>query len=281
MYSLNRAQIIGYLSENPEIRKTPNGQSVGDLRLITKYSFKDSEGNMQDGIAYHSVVVWRGLADVCGLYLKQGSQIYIAGRLNTDTWEGEDGQKKSKTKIIADEMIMLDSKNSALPENIPAESVINGALNKVEIIGNLTRDPELRTTPTGTAVTTIGVATNLVWKDKEGEEKQTTEFHNVVLWNNLASDAAKYLQKGKKIYASGRLQTRSWETPTGEKRYATEIIADRILLLGIPAPDTIMKQEKELTGVEKIGPASQGNITPDMIPEIKYGSNVKPEDLPF
>jgi single-strand DNA-binding protein len=281
MYALNRVQIIGHLVQDPDIRQTPSGQSVGDLVMITKYVFKDNTGVEQEGNAYHYIVVWRGLADVCGQYLRQGSQIYIAGRLQTDSWEDEAGQKRYKTKIIADEMIMLDSRNQNINIPIPFTSPVAGALNKAEIIGNLTKDPELRQTPNGAVVCTMGVATNYSWKDKEGQTQEKTEFHNVVVWDRIAEEVHKYLKKGRKLYVSGRLQTRAWETPEGIKKYSTEIIADNIIGLGTPVGD-IPASSEEKKDREKVKVAAKnGEITEDMIPEINYGSEVKPEDLPF
>jgi single-strand DNA-binding protein len=101
-------------------------------------------------------------------------------------------------------------------------------LNKVYIIGNLTRDPELKALPSGTKVANLSLATNRRFKDREGVLKDSTEFHNIVAFAHLGELAAQYLKKGQQALVEGRLQTRSWETATGEKRYRTEIIADNI-----------------------------------------------------
>ncbi|MCH7598107.1 single-stranded DNA-binding protein [Patescibacteria group bacterium] len=100
-------------------------------------------------------------------------------------------------------------------------------LNKAFIIGNLTRDPELRSLPSGVQVTTFGVATNRVWKDKEGARQESTEFHNIVVFGRQAETSAQYLKKGSSVLIEGRLQTRSWESD-GVKKYRTEIVADRV-----------------------------------------------------
>lgn len=106
------------------------------------------------------------------------------------------------------------------------------SLNKVQLIGNLTRDPELRYTPNGTAVCSFGLATNRSWSSgDEGERKEETEFHRIVTWNKLAELCSQLLTKGRKVYIEGRLQTRSWESPDGEKRQATEIVAEDMMLL--------------------------------------------------
>lgn len=105
-------------------------------------------------------------------------------------------------------------------------------LNKAMIIGNVTRDPEARTTPSGQTVCTFGVATNRRWKDQAtGDFKEQVEFHNVVAWGKLAETCKQYLKKGSKVYVEGRLQTRSWEDQAGQKRNRTEIVSDTMIML--------------------------------------------------
>src|SRR3990170_7634264 len=104
-------------------------------------------------------------------------------------------------------------------------------LNKVMLIGNVTQDPEVRTTPQGQNVCSFSVATNLTWTDQSGQKQSRAEFHNIVAWRKLADICAQYLQKGKKVYVEGRLQTRNWLGKDGVKRYRTEIIADNMIML--------------------------------------------------
>lgn len=104
-------------------------------------------------------------------------------------------------------------------------------LNKAMIIGNLTRDPEVKNIPSGQTVATFSVATNLVWKDQNGEKQEKVEFHNVVTWRKLAEICGQYLQKGSKVYIEGRLQTRDWTGQDGVKRYRTEIVAENMIML--------------------------------------------------
>ncbi|MCB9802889.1 single-stranded DNA-binding protein [Candidatus Nomurabacteria bacterium] len=104
-------------------------------------------------------------------------------------------------------------------------------LNKVMIIGNIVRDPEMRSIPNGQNVTSFSVATNLVWTDQSGQKQEKVEFHNVVAWRRLAEIAGQYLKKGSKAYIEGRLQTRSWDDPNGVKKYRTEIIAENMIML--------------------------------------------------
>ncbi|KKU02632.1 MAG: Single-stranded DNA-binding protein [Candidatus Amesbacteria bacterium GW2011_GWB1_47_26] len=105
------------------------------------------------------------------------------------------------------------------------------SLNKVMLIGNLTRDPELRYTPQGTAVCTIGMATNRTWVTESGEKREETEFHRIVAWNKLAELCSQLLFKGRRVYVEGRLQTRQWTGQDGQPRQATEIVIEDMLVL--------------------------------------------------
>ena len=107
-----------------------------------------------------------------------------------------------------------------------------GSVNKVILVGNLGRDAELRNTPSGTAVATLNMATTEVWNDRNGQKQEKTEWHRVIVWGKTAESLSEYLTKGKQIYVEGRLQTRQWDDKDGNKRYTTEIKADRVTLLG-------------------------------------------------
>ena len=104
-------------------------------------------------------------------------------------------------------------------------------LNKAMIIGNLTRDPEVRSTPSGQTVASFAVATNLVWTDQSGQKQEKVEFHNVVAWRRLAEICGQYLKKGAKVYIEGRLQTSDWTDQSGVKKYRTEIIVENMIML--------------------------------------------------
>src|SRR5258705_13675567 len=107
-----------------------------------------------------------------------------------------------------------------------------GSVNKVILVGNLGRDSELRYTPGGAAVATLNLATTEVWNDKGGQRQEKTEWHRIVRWGKQAESLPEYLTKGEQIYVQGRLQTRQWDDKDGNKKYTTEIKADRITLLG-------------------------------------------------
>lgn len=106
------------------------------------------------------------------------------------------------------------------------------SVNKVILIGNLGRDPEVRYTPDNAAITNISIATTDTWKDKSGEKQERTEWHRVAFFGKLAEIAGEYLKKGSQVYVEGRLQTRKWQDKEGQDRYTTEIVADRMQMLG-------------------------------------------------
>ena len=105
------------------------------------------------------------------------------------------------------------------------------SLNKVTLIGNLTRDPELRFTPQGSAVCTFGLATNRQWSTDSGEKKEDVEFHRIVSWNKLAEICSQLLKKGRKVYVEGRLQTRQWQAQDGAQKSLTEVVISDMILL--------------------------------------------------
>jgi len=152
-------------------------------------------------------------------------------------------------------------------------------LNKAIIIGNLTRDPELRSLPSGMQVTSFSVATNRVWKDKDGAKQEASDFHNIIVFGRQAETSAQYLKKGQQVMIEGRIQSRSWDDKTsGEKKYRTEIVAERVQF-GAKAGVGQSSTNSSIGGEE--GPA---NGTPVSKPTdtIDYPSeDINPEDIPF
>ncbi len=146
-------------------------------------------------------------------------------------------------------------------------------LNKVMIIGRLTRDPELRNTPNGKAVATISLATNRIWVDAKGQKQKQVEYHNIVLWSKLAEIANQYLRKGGKVYMEGRLQTREWTGQDGVKRYRTEVVGDNMIMIDSrPAGST--------GSFTPSGAADEPTSMAEMPQEV-IEEEVKVEDIPF
>jgi single-strand DNA-binding protein len=155
-------------------------------------------------------------------------------------------------------------------------------LNKAMIIGNVTRDPEIRNTPMGSQVASFAVATNSVWKDQSGQKQERVEYHNIVAWKRLAEICGQYLHKGSKIYVEGRIQTRDWTGQDGVKRYRTEIVMENMIMLDRagatgPAPrfnNTPMPSEPMGEPVIDIDEPMGGEQNPEE-------EEIKVENIPF
>lgn len=144
-------------------------------------------------------------------------------------------------------------------------------LNRATVLGRLTRDPEVRSTPSGQSVANVGIATNRVWTDNTGVRQERVEYHNVVLWGKLADIAGQYLSKGRRVYVEGRLETRDWTGQDGVKRYRTEIIADNLIMLDGARGNSGSVSSEEV-------PLHQDNPTPS---RTTVEDEIRVEDIPF
>ncbi len=154
---------------------------------------------------------------------------------------------------------------------------MSNSLNKVQIIGNLTAEPEIRETPNGQKVATFSIATNRRWKDASGTLQEDTEFHNCVAWRGLADIAEQYMHKWKKVYVEGYLKTRSWEDAAGVKRYKTEIVTDNVILLSSAGGSDASSSRSSAT-VEDKAPAEDEKPKKA---KAKVEENISIEDIPF
>lgn len=176
------------------------------------------------------------------------------------------------------------------------------SLNRVQLIGNLTRDPELRYTPQGTAVCSFGLATNRSWTTDTGEKREETEFHRIVSWNKLAELCSQLCTKGRKVYVEGRLSTRTWTGQDGNQRTTTEIVIDDMILLDSKRPG-VSGVAAEAPAVVEETPASQEEVQAEAPTDSKASSQqptstkkskkktdstkeedtqeVNPDDIPF
>lgn len=161
------------------------------------------------------------------------------------------------------------------------------SLNKVQLIGNLTRDPELKYTPQGTAVCSFGIATNRQWTTESGEKKDEADFHRLVAWNKLAEICAQLLKKGRKVYLEGRLSTRSWQAQDGTQRSVTEVVVSDMIILDkredgapsmgdidIPEPGT-ESQDTQVEASPKLSKKKSSKKEEAEAPEVNE------EDIPF
>ncbi|MBI3638265.1 single-stranded DNA-binding protein [Candidatus Wolfebacteria bacterium] len=153
-------------------------------------------------------------------------------------------------------------------------------LNKVFIIGNLTRDPELRTLPSGAAVASFGVATNRVWKNQQGQRQEEVQFHNIVVFGRQAETTNQYLTKGSSVLIEGRINTRSWEGKDGVKNYRTEIIAERVQFG--PRSGSRAGGEGSMGSGSGRAASMNKNIRQEDLPQIDINEEeINADDLPF
>lgn len=165
------------------------------------------------------------------------------------------------------------------------------SLNRVQLIGNLTRDPELRYTPNGTAVCSFGLATNRSWKTDAGEKHDEAEFHNIVAWNKLAELCSQFLVKGRKVFVEGRLATRTWTGQDGAQRNRTEIVISDMILLdsnrgtagaAVEAPDQPVEEvAKEVAEPKEVKKKETVSAKKEKVVVEQPSEEVVPDDIPF
>jgi single-strand DNA-binding protein len=169
------------------------------------------------------------------------------------------------------------------------------SLNRVQLIGNLTRDPELRYTPSGTAVCSFSIATNRSWTTDTGEKKDEVDFHRIVAWNKLAELCSQFLVKGRKVYVEGRLQTRSWAAQDGTQKQTTEIVINDMILLDSKRTtdqEVVVAEDEGAEEVQKpeklskaksssAGPKATKKAEAEEVHEAPSADEVAPDDIPF
>lgn len=162
------------------------------------------------------------------------------------------------------------------------------SLNRVQLIGNLTRDPELRYTPAGNAVCTFGLATNRSWTTDAGEKREEVDFHRIVAWNKLAELCSQFLVKGRKVYVEGRLSTRNWTAQDGTQKSTTEVVIDDMILLdkqggaaahSEPSEEHFDPEEAKAKPAAAKKPVANKDEVPPESP--KSDEDVAPDDIPF
>lgn len=158
------------------------------------------------------------------------------------------------------------------------------SLNRAQILGNLTRDPEMRYTPNGQAVTSFAIATNRRWKDKDGNNQEQTEFHDVVAWGKLAEIMTQILHKGNKVYVEGRLQTRQWEAQDGAKRTRTEVIVEDFVALsakGEFTPTTGSAVVADEAPIEEEAPVKKTIKKEEPVAKANDDEEINLDEIPF
>lgn len=147
------------------------------------------------------------------------------------------------------------------------------SLNRVQLIGRLGKNPEVRYTANGSAVANFSLATNEVWIGKDGQKNERTEWHNIVAWGKLGEICGEYLVKGKQVYVEGKMTTRAWEDRDGKKRYTTEVRADNLIMLGGGAQDNAVVPD-DLSVGDPVRGTGQAGAAPNQAPSVE-------DDIPF
>ena len=246
---MNKVMLIGFVGRDPEMRYTSNGQPVTTFSISTNRRWTTSEGEARESNEWFNAVTWGSLAEAANANLRKDRRAYVEGHLQTRSWEDAEGQRQFRTEVIATKLILLGEPEHNGKPILPGagasefQAQLNEemplCLNRVMIIGNMGRDPEMRYTPGGQAVTSFNVAATRTWTTAGGERRNSTEWFNVVAWGNLAEICNEYLTKGRRVYVEGELRTYGWEEPSGKKHFRTELVASEMIMLGPrPAPAT-------------------------------------------
>lgn len=232
---LNKVMIIGFVERDQETRYTPDGQPVMAFSVATNRRWTTTAGESRGSTEWFNVVAWGDLAESAGQWLKKDQRLYVEGHLQTRRWDDAEGQRHSRTEVVAARLIPMGDRNSAVGLSSAAADEAPLCLNSVMVIGNVGRDPEMRYTPRGQAVTSFSLAATRHWTTANGEQRDVTEWFNVVSWGSLAEICNQYLSKGRRVYVEGELRTRSWQDADGKRQCRTELVASEMILLG-PRP---------------------------------------------
>ena len=223
---LNQVFLIGTLTARPDMRYTPGGLAILDLNLAGQDAFTDESGQEREVPWYHRVRLLGRQAEMWGDLLEKGQLIFVEGRLEYRQWE-KDGEKRSEVQVRAEFIDPLEGRGRETLEDARGQPRLRRALNQVILMGNLTRDPDLRYTPQGTAVVRLGLAVHERRRGQEAVNAERTHFLEVQAWRELAEWASE-LRKGDGLLVIGRLVNDSWTSSSGERRFQTRVEALRL-----------------------------------------------------
>jgi single-strand DNA-binding protein len=236
---LNRIMIIGFVEREPEIRLSADGKPVASFTVSTSCQWTTSAGEKHDATEWFNIVAWDDLAEAAKAQLHEGQRIYAEGHLQTRSWDDTNGDRHVRCEVVAGRLIPMGDREAITIPDAESSSTDSAqlCLNRAMVIGNLGRDPEMRYTPEGQAVTTFALAATRSWTLPQGGRGDSTEWFNIVAWGSLAEICNQYLAKGRRVYVEGELRTRGWEQPDGAKHFRSELIASEMIMLG-PRPKT-------------------------------------------
>jgi single-strand DNA-binding protein len=220
---LNQVFLIGTLTARPDMKYTPGGLAVLELNLAGQDLLTDESGQEKEVPWYHRVRLLGRQAEMWGDVQEKGQPLFVEGRLEYRQWE-KDGEKRSELQVRGEFIDPLEARGRETLEDAKGQPRLRRALNQVLLMGKLTRDPDLRYTPQGTAVVRLGLAVK-ERRSRTGEEK--THFIEVQAWRDLAEWAGE-LRKGDGLLVIGRLVSDSWTSSSGERRFQTRVEALRL-----------------------------------------------------
>ncbi len=224
---MNHVYLVGALARDPELRYTPSGVPVYEATVAGEDHVVGADGRERKLPWYHRVSMLGKPAEwLSERNLKAGDAVMVEGAVDYSSWDTPEGGKRSMVRVKALRMENL----AANPETVTDAGGgvrMDGGWNSVMLVGNLTRDPELRYTPGGDAVLGLGLAVNDTWRDKSGQQQEKTHWIEATLWRELA-EAASTLKKGDPVLLTGRLMNESWTDKEGTKRNTTKVEATKV-----------------------------------------------------
>lgn len=224
---MNHVFLIGALARDPELRYTPSGVAVFEATVAGEDHLIGNDGRERKLPWYHRVSLLGKPAEwQAERNLRAGDAVMVEGGLEYSQWEAPEGGKRSMVRVKAGRIEQLGSQPE-LVQDAGGGVRMAGGLNEVILIGNVTRDPELRYTPAGDAVLGLGLAVNESWQDRQGQRQEKTHWVDVTLWRDLA-EAMKDLRKGDPVLVQGRLVNEAWTDRDGNKRNSTKVEATRV-----------------------------------------------------
>ena len=229
----NSVQLVGTLTQAPEMKYTAGGLAILELNLAGSDRVVGNDGQPRDLTWYQRVSVFGKQAEYLSEQLNIGTPIFVEGRLNYRTWDDPSGQKRSALGVNAVRVEALTHgprKGDATITDARGQERLVNALNQVTVIGNLTKDAELRYTPSGDAVTRFGIAVNEQYRDRNGQDQESVHFVEINVWRDLAEACAE-LGKGDAVFVIGRLTTDNWTDKEGNRQYKDKLEGSRIEFL--------------------------------------------------
>lgn len=230
---LNSIHLAGTLTQAAELRYTAGGLAILEMNLGGNDHVLGDDGQMRDLAWYHRVTIFGAAAESLANQVSEGTPVFIDGALDYRSWDAPDGQRRNALNVKAirvEVMAFGPRKGEQTVIDSRGQHRLKNALNEVKLIGNLTRDAELRYTPSGSAVTRFSVAVNERYRDRNGADQEKTHYVDINVWRDLAEGSAE-LRKGDPVFIMGRLVNDSWTDQEGNRRYTTRVEGSRVEFL--------------------------------------------------